>query len=253
MSRQLKIWSTAVVLLLAAVVIAWFAYNGGTYTITITQKEAQERIDTALVRRAATGPQKIEVQSVLVSFANSEIQIDASISGQVRSRVIHADVHGTGMPSYRSGAFYFHPTSPIRFSNVTVEKKENTSPFFKKTRELLKQKAEEFAQKHNLDELERTFKTEFAEWASATAQKILTERLERHPIYVLKNTKGFAIRAVLEKVEMVGEDLKVTLSLTQLGYTIFVAIALLALTILLIVLVCSNPDAVIVIALFGAM
>jgi len=48
-----------------------------------------------------------------------------TLQAEIKTRAVHADVHGTGTPEYRGGALYFHATSQIRFSNMRVEKKEN--------------------------------------------------------------------------------------------------------------------------------
>jgi hypothetical protein len=252
MSARDKMRLATACFFVVAIILVWLAYNGGTYTIEITQQEAQERIDAALTQRAATEPKNFNVESVRVWFENNQILIDASVTAEVKSRAVHADIHGTGTSEYRGGAFYFHPTSPIRFTNVKVEKKESAGRFFAKTRELIKQRFEQFAAEHGFEDITETFKAEFQEWVSATAQKTLASLLSRHPIYTIKNTpKGFAIKAVLEKVEVVGDKLEITLSLVQLGYTIFLSVLFIVIAIGMMAFLIANPEWGLVLALLG--
>src|SRR3989344_7488147 len=83
-------------LFVAALVCVWLAYNGGTYTIAITDQEAQERIIAALEKRAAGDHKPVSVESVHVFFIDNQIRIDAKISGLVKGRAVWADIHAVG-------------------------------------------------------------------------------------------------------------------------------------------------------------
>jgi hypothetical protein len=206
--------------LLVGGLFAWLAYNGGEYLVDITQQEAQERIDAALRQRADDQSKNIAVESVNVGFADNQIRIETKVVARFKGRTIAADFEGWGAPIYRDGAFYFHPTSPVRLLDVRIEKPDGAKSSG------LKQRIEKFAADHGLDEVAESVKAEFGRWASAAAQKTLEKAFSLKPIYVLKdNAKGLVIKAVLEKVEVVGDRLKITLSLVQLGYAMAVSAA----------------------------
>jgi hypothetical protein len=223
MSRKTKRIAAAGLLIVAAP-FAWLAYNGGVYRVEITEQEAQQRIDAALRQRAADESKNIDVESVDVRFADNRIRIAARVAARFKGRTVAADVAGVGEPIYRDGALYFHPTSPLGFSEVSIEKADGAAKFPGRTVERLKEKAERFAAEHGLGDVVEAARAEFRQWAGAAAQKTLERAFASRPIYVLKdNAKGLVIKAVLEKVEVVGDRLKITLSLVQLGYAMAIS------------------------------
>jgi hypothetical protein len=202
-------------LVIVAALFGWLAYNGGLYRIEITEQEAQERIDAALKQRAADEAKKINIDAVSVRFADDRINIHATVAARFKGQIISAAIEGTGEPIYREGAFYFHPTAPISFTNVGIEKADGGA----KSINRLKEKIERFAAEHGLDNVAEAVTAEFGRWASAAAQETLAKAFSLKPIYVLKeNTKGLVVKAVLEKVEVVGDRLEISLSLIRLGY-----------------------------------
>ena len=145
MSKRLVTWLTAAGLLLTAVVVGWYSYNGGTYVVRIKAAEAQARVDAMLARRAESGPRSINVSNVVVVFADDQVYIDAHVTGTKLGRKVQTDIHAVGKPRYSGGSFYFTPTAPVEFKNAKVEKVESgKKPFFEKTRELLKKKVDVF-------------------------------------------------------------------------------------------------------------
>ncbi|QGM45967.1 hypothetical protein [Methylocystis heyeri] len=218
MSRSGKRIAAACLFLVGGV-FAWLACNGGAYLVDITQQEAQERIDAALRQRAAES-KNIDVESVKVRFADNQIGIDARVAARFKGRTITAEFEGWGAPIYRDGAFYFHPTSPVRLLDVGIEKPDGAKSSG------LKQRIEKFAAEHGLDEVAESVKAEFRQWASAAAQKTVEKAFSLKPIYVLKdNAKGVVIKAALEKVDVVGDRLEITLSLVQFGYAMGISAA----------------------------
>ncbi len=219
-------------LLLVAVIFMWIAYNGGTYTIEITQQEARAHIDAALRQRAADESKNLNIESANLRFVDNRIRIDARISARLKGQAIEADVETTGEPIYRDGKFYFHPTSLIRFSEVRIGKADGDGKPLGRTAELLKQRVEKFAAEHGLGDVTEALKAEFRQWASAAAQKTLETAFALKPIYVLKdNANGVVVNAMLDKVEVVGDKLEITLSLVRFGYSIAIAAACLLLAI----------------------
>ena len=242
MTTRHKVQALAGVLFILVPIIGFFAYNGATLRKEITTEEAQQRINDGLEKRALS-EQRVNVESVTVRFADDKIYVNAKASGIVRKRKLTAEVDAVGVPEYRSGGFYFLPTAPLNFKNVKVEKIEPSTGFFSKTKELLKKKAEAFVVEHGWEDALQTFKVEFQEWVVATAEKGVTNALTKHPIYTLKNDmKGFAISAVLEKVKMADDKLVLTLSLVQLGYTIFISLVCLVVVIGMVAFLIMNPE-----------
>jgi len=226
MSKRLVTWLTAAGLLLTAVVVGWYSYNGGTYVVRIKAAEAQARVDAMLARRAESGPRSINVSNVVVVFADDQVYIDAHVTGTKLGRKVQTDIHAVGKPRYSGGSFYFTPTAPVEFKNAKVEKVESgKKPFFEKTRELLKKKVDVFIIEHGYEEVVTSFKSEFEEWAKDIVQQFIATELPKYPLYTFKNDfKSIAVKAVLEKVETVGDELQATLSLTQFAYSIFLAV-----------------------------
>jgi hypothetical protein len=206
-------------LLIVAALFGWLAYNGGVYRIEIAEQEAQARIDAALKQRAADESKDVKIDSVNVRFADNQMRIDAKLAARFKGLTIGADVEGTGEPIYRDGAFYFHPTSPIRLSDVKIEKAGGV-----KTVTGLKEKMERFAVEHGLDDAAGGFTAEIRQWASAAAQNIVEKAFSSKPIYILKdNAKGLVVKAVLGKVEVVGDRLEISLSLVRWGYAMAIS------------------------------
>ena len=211
-------------LAILASLIAFFSFNGTSVHKEITSEEAQQRLNNTLEKRERT-ERHVHIEFAEVFFTNGTIVASARAYGMIRGRKVASDVHVQGTPEYRDGAFYFHPTAPIEFTNWKVEKVGNGTKAFEKTRELLKKMATEFLSKHGWENVAESFKTEFQTWINVKAQKAIAHALAERPIYRVKNDgKGFLIKAVLERVEVSGDKLIVTFSLVQLGYTIFISI-----------------------------
>ncbi len=240
MSSRSKARLVVLGLFLIAVLVGWFAYNGGTYTVVITQQEAQTQINMALEKRAAQ-EKSFKIESVKVWFENNQIKIDAKVSGKVRNRIVSTGIHGEGVPEYRNGSFYFRPTVPVEFSKPQVDKIDTGKKAFSPTKELLKKKAEQFVAKHGLDEIARTFKYDLEVWTTRVVQEHITIALSEYPLYTLEGGKGIAIKTVLERVDVVGDKLHVTLSGIRLGYTIVIAALLLGGAIGLAIFLIKNP------------
>ncbi len=244
MSKRAGSWFGLLGLLVAACIIAWFAYNGGTYTAVFTADEVQQRIDAVNEQREASEPKGLHVGSAHVVFVEGRVLIDVTLWDVVKGRLVQVDAHAEGSPEYRGGAFYFHPTGPVRFTHMKIEREgSGGSHLFARTTEVFREKFAQFVAKHQLEDLTAAFKADFDEWVSAKAQKKLTAVLTRHPIYTLKNTlPGIAIRAVLDKVEVVDGTLHITLSLAQFGYSIFLAVTILLIAIVIGALMVTNPE-----------
>jgi hypothetical protein len=243
MNKRKKGFLYATIFAVAAVLVAWFAYNGGTYTTILTADKVQQYVDEGLQRRQNAGDKTIHIDSARVGFANNEIQISATVWGVVKNRVVKATIKSTGTVEYKSGGFYFHPTAPIRFEDVLVEKAGGEKRAFQRTRELVAQKLQQFAAEHGWEGVTQAFKSDFDEWANKKAQALITTVLTTHPVYTLKNDRtGFVVSAVLKKVEVVNDTLHITLSLAQLGYSIFIGVLLLVLAVLLVVAALYAPE-----------
>jgi hypothetical protein len=225
-----RTWPTIIGLMVTAVVVAWFAYNGGTIPIEFTEQEAQERLDAALAKRAEGDPKILKIDSAIIHFIDNKLEIDGSVTGEWKNRVVHADIHGIGTPEYRGGSIYFLPSETVTFSNLTIEKRKEGDGgpvFFSRTMDALKKRTSQFIEEHDLTDLTEAFKADLKDWLVASAEKVVTEVLSRHSIYTVKNTpKGIVIKAVLEKVTIAGNKVIATLSFAQLGYTIIVALLL---------------------------
>ncbi len=237
----LKVLGTALGFFLAAALIAWFAINGGTYTIVITQQEAQQQMDVALAKRALENP-KLAVSDATVAFVDDHLILDAHVMGFFLNRVTATDIHITGSPNYRSGSFYFYPNTPIEFNNTKISK-TTTLPLNSKWEEDLRMRLHRFAEKHDLEDLTNTFKKNFTKWASTEASPIMIAFLDRHPVYTMKNDyKGLAVRAIVSKVQVVDSTLHVTLSVSQLGYSILLALVCICVTGFLLFALFNNPE-----------
>ncbi len=243
LSLRMKVRLTAIGLCMLAFVVGWLAYNGGTYTIRMSQEEVQERINAAIDRQDTAKDRLIKVDSIELWFSDdNHIRVDAALTGTYRNHTISADASSEGAIEYRSGAFFFHPLAPVSVENIRMEKSDKSPGSFDKTKELIKKKAEEFASSHGLGEITQTFKDELAQRVKNATQKRLASAFATHPIYTLHGTKGLVVRAVLKKVEVVDQKLVVTLSLVQLGISITIAATFLICGLALFVVLLAYPD-----------
>lgn len=238
----------AIVLFIVAGALGFFAYNGSVLPpITVTTEEAQQRINAALEKRALE-EKRVNIEAATVQFVDNHIVVFAKASGIVRGRTVHADIRAKGVPEYRNGAFYFKPTERPHFENVTVERENKPGLVPKGVRDLVKKKADAVIEKHGLEPLAEELKNEFRNWVVSVAEKGAERALTQRPIYVLKDdVKGIVVKAVLEKVEVVGDKLIITLSLVQLAYSIFAALFMFAIGVVIVVGLAMSPGW----ALFG--
>ena len=251
MTKRTSLWWLMAILLLVGGLLVWFAYNGGTYTIVVTQEEAQAKLDEQLARFAAQTPkpkhlEHVVFESARVQFVDGTVVLDATISDtlvRLGNRMIRADVHATGGVEYRDGALYVHPTSVPQFTNVFITKEGAQVSSFAHTKQLLQEKVREFAEKHGWEEIGQTFMAEFTVWRDEHALKALSTVFDHHPVYTLKNTSTqLVVRAVLDKVEVVGDTLHVTLSVVQFGYSLFFALACGLIAVGLLGILIMNPE-----------
>lgn len=234
MSRN-QVRLAALGLFLGSLFVGWLAYNGGIYTVEITQQEAQERLNAALQKRAAQ-EKTFEVESVKVLFEQNQVRVHAKISGKVRNRVARTSLYGEGIPEYRNGSFYFHPTGQMRFSGIAVEEMETEEKSFPETKKFLRKKIKEYTTKYGFDGFDQTFKDECKEYVTRIIERHITVALSEYPLHTLEDAKGFAIKTALEKVEIVGDKLHITLSVVRFGPTVFVTAFLLVIAICLMFL-----------------
>jgi hypothetical protein len=252
MSKRNGMWALVALMALAAVVIGFFAINGTTKEFVFTTAEAQALLNANLEKRALD-EKTVNVESATVLFQDSKVIIDATVDGRKFGRKVRADVHAVGKPRYDKGAFYFTPTEKLVFSNLKAEKAQKDPGVFSKTKErakeVFKKQADKVITKLGLEdevsewqEVADTFRSEFQGWIVGVAESQVEKVLTRRPIYTSKDDlKGFAIRAAVQKVEVVGDRLVVTVSLTQILYSIFIAIMLVLAAVALVVFLFRNP------------
>ena len=250
MSKRTAVRWAIAVLFFAAMLVGWFAYNGGTYTIVVTQEGAQAKLDAQLAHFAAQTQkpkhlERVVFDSARVQFVDSEVVFDASISdtlAHLANRTIRADVHATGGVEYRNGALYVHPTSMPRFTNVFTHKEGRSVPFAK-TLHLVGEKMKQFAAEHGWEEIGQTFTAEFEVWRDEHALKALSTMLDQYPVYTLKDSgTQLVVRAVLDKVEVVDNMLHVTLSVAQFGYSLLLALGFFVVACGLLGILIMNPE-----------
>ena len=251
MMKRTSLWWLVAILLLVGGLLVWFAYNGGTYTIVVTQEEAQAKLDEQLARFAAQTPkpkhlEHVVFESARVQFVDGTVVLDATISDtlvRLGNRMIRADVHATGGVEYRDGALYVRPTSMPQFTNVFMTKEGAQASSFAHTKQLVKEKIREFAEKHGWEEIGQTFIADFKAWRDEHALKALSTLLDHHPVYTLKDTSTqLVVRAVLDKVEVVGDTLHVTLSVVQFGYLLFWAFGFVVAAVVLWGILIAYPE-----------
>jgi len=252
MSKRAGMWLLSALLVVISLVVVFFAYTGGSKKFEFTTAEAQTLLNASLEKRALN-EKSINIESATIIFSNNAVIIDATANGKIRNRTVRADVHAVGKPDYRNGSFYFVPTERPRFNNVKVEKTEKKPGMFDRTKEKLKQKVEELLAKHEWDDLTETFKADFKEWTLNFAEKEVERQLTKRPIYTAKDDlKGFVIKASVEKVEVVGDRIVVTVSVMQILHTIFIALVMLVSVIAIVVFLVMNPEFGITLALLSS-
>jgi hypothetical protein len=235
-----KWWALAAVagaLLIAAPLIAFYAYFGGTYTYHMNTTEAQQRLD-AMLKRNQKDP-KVVFEDAKIRFERDLLVIDGTAHALALRRTFMADVHAEGRPDYRGGSFYFKPDSTPRFTNIKMEKVEGRGGFFKNFRE----KGREWIAKHGYEDLVEEFKADFNAWVKERGEAAIVSLLSSHPLYTLPNdAKGYFAQAVLEKFEVVGDQLHITISLKAFAWTIFLAISVAVLSVGIIIFLLRNPE-----------
>lgn len=259
--RKRTAWLLSTGLLVLAGIIAFFAYSDGRLKMKVSTAEAQSRIDAALAKRTETDQgKKVRVDSAVVQFLDDKMHVRAEVSGETKGRKVKTTIHTSGLPEYRSGGFYYKPSS-IEFKNLMVEKTESKPGIFDKTKKALaekkkgvKEKLDEFAAKHGWDTQLDAFRTDLQTWISGQAEAVAITALTNYPLFTPKNDRnGFLIKAGLEKVEVVGDELVITLSLVQFGYTILIAVFVVLLVIGLIAAMFMFPEFFIVVGTLGAL
>jgi len=242
MSKRTGVWALSVLMVVVAALVGFFAYNGTTKEFRFTTEQAQTLLNASLEKRALD-EKSVTVESAKVAFINDTVVIDATANGEKKGRKLRADVHAVGKPEFRDGSFYFHPSEKPVFSNVTLEKVESKPGPFARTQELLKGRVEQYVTDHNFENLVESFKADFKDWVVGVAEKGVETALTRRPFYTPKNDlKGFVIKAAVEKVEVIGDTLVVTVSLTQILYTIFISILMIAAAVSFLVFLIANPE-----------
>ena len=232
------------------IVLGVMSYSGGTYDYKVTTHMAQEQIDAALKRPMTGAFRDLKFSNPVVRFADGKVYVQVHIEGVIHKflvkRQVQADVFAVGKPDYHQGGFYFLPTETIRFENAKIERVEGGA--FERTKELVKKHLEESSWGDVLKE----FKPEFEVWFKDIAQKALSTALAEHPFYTLKNDlKGFEIKAVLEKVQVVDDVLHITLSIAQLANTIMWALFVLVCAIGFTCLFFMRPELFMIAAIAG--
>jgi len=228
MAKRSMLRGLAYLACIVAAVIVYLAINHGRIQIELTTEEVQQKINAALEKRALE-EKSVNVESAVVTFVDSSLVIKARASGILKSRMITAEITAKGTPEYRGGSFFFKPLERPKFDNVKIERVEKKGGFFsEKTKDLLKKGGEAVLKKFDLEPLAESLKDDFKQWTVSVAERGAEAALTKRPIYTLKSDfKGMTVRSVLEKVEVVGEKLVITLSLLQLAYNVVVAIILL--------------------------
>lgn len=237
-----KWWALAAVagaLLIVAPLIAFYAYFGGTYTYRMNAAEAQQRLDAMLDKRNQKDP-KVVFEDAKIRFERDLLVIDGTAHALALRRTFRADVHAEGRPDYRGGSFYFKPTSTPRFTNIKMQKVDGRGGGFLKN---IREKGREWIAKHGYDDLVEEFKADFNVWAKERGEAAIVSLLSSHPLYTLPNdAKGHFAQAVLEKVEVVGDQLHITMSLKAFAWTIFLAIGIALLSVAIIIFLLRNPN-----------
>ena len=200
--------------------------------------EAQQRLDATIDKRNQKDP-KVIFENAKIRFERDLLVIDGTAHAVALRRTFMADVHAEGRPDYRGGSFYFKPVATPRFTNIKMEKVDGRGGYAQSFRE----KGKAWIAKHGYEDLVEEFKADFNLWAKERGEAAIVSLLSSHPLYTLPNdAKGHFAQAVLEKIEVVGEHLHITISLKAFAWTIFLAIGVAALSVAIIIFLLRHPD-----------
>lgn len=228
-------WAGAVLLLAIGVAGLWAMR--ATYEISLTQQEIQSRIDAKLGQELPVkGPAQAIVRSLRVKaaqlvLAGGSATIDLDIEGALRNgKSFEIAASTQGAPTYSDGAIYFTPTkidtTKITYEGASVSelagRLSDRLPIGEKARQLVEDKA------HQADG-----------WAQAAAEAAMRRFLEERPVYRLKDdtTKGAALKAALEKIDVEDGRIVATFSLWRLTTTVVAGAFSLLLGIAIVILI----------------
>jgi hypothetical protein len=232
-------------LFLLAVIIGVFAFSNGQYVYKVTEESAQSRLDDAIKKRLASEKEP-RIESARIHMSGNGLVVDAHITGKIPfKRIVSADVHAVGLPDYSSGKLYFRPINgqALEFSSIHVTQDKSKHHLLSDNiKYLIKKKAGEFIERHDLDELTQAVKEDGQKWLVNIAEKGVVYFLTTYPVYTFKHdVKGFVIRAAVKKIEIIDGVMHITLSLAQVAWTINVAIAIAGATIGFMIFLIQNP------------
>lgn len=210
MTKRKLLWAGVLVLFLISIVCLWGLY--GTHSVSLTEVQVQERINTQLGKefklrgKASILVKSVSVKGAIVHIADEKLTTLVDVYGTLRTgQKFTLTTYAVGIPAYSGGQFFFKP-SAIEVRKFALEETVQSRALARLTERYL---SDEQARK------------DIAEWITETAQSSATHALEQKPVYTLKNdVKGVLIKASLDSVKIEQDRIIITFSLLQLTLSV---------------------------------
>jgi len=217
--------AVAVILILAAGGVAWWAFSAGSVTVRIPQAQIQSAIDRKLPIEKSKGPLRYSVTAAAVDLRpDGRIGVDVEVKAEIAKRSLVARMAGSGALAYTPEDHSFRVSQFIAEKIALV--RDEAKPDDHRLLGMLGKKAEAALEKAGIDdESLKDFLAENKDAALAkmrdAAADLVNMALATHPVFVLDpdKAKGMkaktgveAARLLLKGVRTDGGELIVTLA-----------------------------------------
>lgn len=225
---------------LGIAIALWMAFGPDEIRLT------KDRIQSLVTEQLPFHKDDVTVSDAIIEFENDQVVVNVDVEGERLGQAFSFSALTVGIPSYRTGSFYFVP-STLEFENIVINDNDEESISKRLQGAVNRYFPDNEGARNLIEDLTPGVETWLRQRTMSAAETVLS----KVPVYTLPNdSKGIAAKAVLGEVFVEQNELVITFTLWRLTWWVLMAGLFALMSIGMMAALIRNPTLFAAVSLF---